>query len=99
MSQANAKQRAGRSGRVQAGTCYRLYPQALYDALDPYLAPEMQRMSLESVALTAKSIGGPPSHGTALCHFSFIADANGTPELSCVVPKAASGEGLQVSLA
>ena len=57
VSQANATQRAGRSGRVQAGTCYRLYPQALFDVLDAYLAPEMQRMSLESVALTAKSIG------------------------------------------
>jgi HrpA-like RNA helicase len=60
VSQANAKQRAGRSGRVQAGKCYRLYPKAVFDAMEPYLKPEMQRMSLENVALVAKSIGEPP---------------------------------------
>lgn len=57
VSKANAKQRAGRSGRVQEGTCYRLYPMEVFQQLDSHMAPEMQRMPLEAVVLQLKSIG------------------------------------------
>ena len=59
MTKANAKQRSGRAGRVQAGKCYRLYPESLHDRLPDFLAPEMQRTPLESVCLQIKSIGAP----------------------------------------
>jgi ATP-dependent RNA helicase DHX36 len=57
VTKANAKQRSGRAGRVQAGKCYRLYPKSLHDALPDFLAPEIQRMSLEDICLKIKSIG------------------------------------------
>ena len=60
VTQANAKQRSGRAGRVQAGTCYRLYPRALHELMPAFLAPEMQRTPLENVALQIKSIGALP---------------------------------------
>jgi len=54
ISQASAKQRAGRAGRTQGGACFHLICKERYEKLDEYLAPELLRSPLEDSALTAK---------------------------------------------
>ena len=62
ISQANAQQRAGRAGRVSAGTCYRLYTQEEYETvLEPRTKPEMQRMELSQLILHSLSLYHPTS--------------------------------------
>ncbi|KAL2653940.1 hypothetical protein R1flu_022068 [Riccia fluitans] len=57
ISQASARQRRGRAGRVKPGVAYHLYPRAVYDALDPYQLPELLRTPLHAICLTIKSLG------------------------------------------
>jgi ATP-dependent helicase HrpA len=57
ISQAAAKQRAGRCGRVAAGVCIRLYSEEDYGRRPPFTDPELLRSSLASVILRAKSLG------------------------------------------
>lgn len=63
VSRSSAQQRAGRAGRVRAGTCWRLYSQAFFDspqvAVDPL--PEIQRIALEEVVLQVllRGLGAP----------------------------------------
>jgi ATP-dependent RNA helicase DDX35 len=57
ISKANARQRAGRAGRVRPGKCYRLYSEAEFDKFDHETAPEIQRSSLTSLILLIKSLG------------------------------------------
>mmetsp|Transcript_72499 Transcript_72499/g.125766 ORF Transcript_72499/g.125766 Transcript_72499/m.125766 type:complete len:1100 (-) Transcript_72499:169-3468(-) len=54
ISQASAKQRAGRAGRTQGGLCFHLMCRERFDKLDEYLPPELLRSPLEDSALTAK---------------------------------------------
>lgn len=62
ISQASAKQRAGRAGRVSAGTCYRLYTKPDVDEFfSPFTQPEMQRMELSQLVLHALSLYHPAS--------------------------------------
>jgi HrpA-like RNA helicase len=62
ISQASAKQRAGRAGRVSAGTCYRLYSlRQLEDVFAPYTLPEMLRMDLSQLLLHSLSFYHPTS--------------------------------------
>jgi ATP-dependent helicase HrpA len=56
IARANADQRAGRCGRVQAGVCVRLYPQADYEARPRFAEPEILRSSLASVILQMASL-------------------------------------------
>lgn len=54
VSQAAARQRAGRAGRVRDGTCWRMYPESLFNnpSLVPaFPLPEIQRLPLEDVVL------------------------------------------------
>ena len=51
ISQASANQRAGRCGRVRAGTCYRLYTQEDFDGRPEYTDPEIIRTNLAAVIL------------------------------------------------
>jgi len=51
ISKAEAKQRAGRSGRVSDGTCVRLYSQKNFDARQDFRQPEIQRLNLAGVIL------------------------------------------------
>jgi len=53
-SQASARQRQGRAGRVRAGTCFRLYSGARYHNMEPFETPEMLRTPLEEICLQIK---------------------------------------------
>jgi ATP-dependent helicase HrpA len=57
ISQAAARQRAGRCGRIANGVCVRLYSEEESDQRPAYTDPELLRSSLASVILRAKSLG------------------------------------------
>ena len=58
ISKANAKQRAGRAGRVRPGKCFRLYTSSSYEnELEEDNVPEIQRNNLISMILLMKSLG------------------------------------------
>ena len=58
ISQASAKQRAGRAGRTGPGKCYRLYTeQAFKTEMLPTNIPEIQRSNLGNVVLQLKAMG------------------------------------------
>ncbi|KAI9119987.1 hypothetical protein K1719_008956 [Acacia pycnantha] len=58
ISQASAKQRAGRAGRTGPGKCYRLYTEAAYrNEMSPTSVPEIQRINLGMTTLTMKAMG------------------------------------------
>ena len=52
ISQASAKQRTGRCGRLGPGICLRLYSEEDFNARDAYTPPEVLRSSLAGVILT-----------------------------------------------
>lgn len=57
-SRASANQRKGRAGRVGPGKCFRPYTQwAYYNEPEENTVPEIQRINLNSVVLTLKSLG------------------------------------------
>src|SRR5258706_6776370 len=57
ISQAAARQRAGRCGRVANRVCIRLYSEEEHDKRPAFTDPELLRSSLASVILRAKSLG------------------------------------------
>lgn len=57
ISQASARQRAGRCGRVAAGIAIRLYSEEDHDDRSPFTTPEILRTSLASVILRMKALG------------------------------------------
>src|SRR5436309_2785091 len=57
ISQASAKQRAGRCGRVASGVCVRLYAEEEFNSRPAFTDPEVLRSSLASVILRMKSLG------------------------------------------
>lgn len=58
ISQAQARQRAGRAGRTGPGKCYRLYTQAAYhNEMLPNPIPDIQRQNLASTILMLKAMG------------------------------------------
>lgn len=54
ISQACAKQRSGRAGRIRDGFCYRLYSLTDYERMDAHDTPEILRVSLTEICLKAK---------------------------------------------
>lgn len=58
ISQACAKQRAGRAGRIQNGYCYRLYSREQYETMEKYTLPEILRVPLTEICLNAKMLAG-----------------------------------------
>ncbi|KAH0882580.1 LOW QUALITY PROTEIN: hypothetical protein HID58_058676, partial [Brassica napus] len=59
ISQASAKQRAGRAGRTGPGKCYRLYTESAFrNEMPPTSIPEIQRINLGMTTLTMKAILG-----------------------------------------
>jgi ATP-dependent RNA helicase HrpA len=57
ISQASAKQRAGRCGRVASGVCVRLYAEEEFTSRPAFTDPEVLRSSLANVILRMKSLG------------------------------------------
>ncbi|KAI9683551.1 MAG: DEAH-box ATP-dependent RNA helicase prp22 [Trizodia sp. TS-e1964] len=58
ISQAQAKQRAGRAGRTGPGKCFRLYTEAAFQSeMLPTSIPEIQRQNLSHTILMLKAMG------------------------------------------
>ncbi|KKY22326.1 putative atp-dependent rna helicase dhx8 [Diplodia seriata] len=58
ISQAQAKQRAGRAGRTGPGKCFRLYTEAAFQSeMLPTTIPEIQRQNLSNTILMLKAMG------------------------------------------
>ncbi|KAL7565334.1 hypothetical protein ACA910_014614 [Epithemia clementina (nom. ined.)] len=58
ISQASARQRSGRAGRVQSGKCFRLYTEKYYqEKMQAQTLPEIVRTNLTSLVLTLKALG------------------------------------------
>ena len=57
VSQASARQRAGRCGRLGPGVCIRLYSEEDFASREPYTPPEILRSSLAGVILTMLDLG------------------------------------------
>lgn len=60
ISQASARQRAGRCGRVAEGICIRLYGEDDFAERAPYTDPEIRRSSLAGVILRMADLHLPP---------------------------------------
>jgi ATP-dependent RNA helicase DHX57 len=54
ITRAAGRQRRGRAGRTQPGTCYKLYTQSQEEHFSPFPIPEIMRVPLESIALSVK---------------------------------------------
>lgn len=75
ISQASAKQRAGRAGRVSAGTCFRLYSKNMFHfKLPEFTTPEMLRMDLSQLVLHSISVYHPTSGDHPLSLLSSAPD-------------------------
>lgn len=59
VSQASARQRAGRCGRICEGVCIRLYSEENWEKRTPFTDPEIKRSSLAGVLLKMKNLGLP----------------------------------------
>ncbi|MFC7336422.1 ATP-dependent RNA helicase HrpA [Haloferula chungangensis] len=59
VSQASARQRKGRCGRVREGVCVRLYSEEELEERAEFTDPEIRRSSLAGVILRMKSLGLP----------------------------------------
>lgn len=58
ISQASAKQRAGRAGRTGPGKCFRLYTETAFkNEMLPSTVPEIQRTNLANTVLSLKAMG------------------------------------------
>jgi ATP-dependent helicase HrpA len=57
ISQASARQRAGRSGRTAPGVCVRLYAEDDFEERDPYPTEDIRRMDLSEVVLRLIDLG------------------------------------------
>ena len=57
ISQASARQRAGRCGRVADGICIRLYSEEDFDSRPEFTEPEILRTNLASVVLQMTALG------------------------------------------
>ncbi|EPY21456.1 ATP-dependent RNA helicase DHX8/PRP22 [Strigomonas culicis] len=58
ISQAQAKQRSGRAGRIGPGKCYRIYTEEQFEKdLEPETVPDIMRANLFHVALQLKAMG------------------------------------------
>ncbi|KAL3426041.1 ATP-dependent RNA helicase DHX8 [Phlyctema vagabunda] len=68
ISQAQAKQRAGRAGRTGPGKCFRLYTETAFQSeMLPTSIPEIQRQNLSLTILMLKAMGI-----NDLLHFDFM---------------------------
>ncbi|KAH7923230.1 P-loop containing nucleoside triphosphate hydrolase protein [Leucogyrophana mollusca] len=56
VTRAAARQRRGRAGRTQPGTCYKLYTRKQEEEMARFPVPEILRTPLESISLTVKAM-------------------------------------------
>ncbi|XP_065365082.1 probable ATP-dependent RNA helicase DHX34 [Calliphora vicina] len=59
VSKSSAEQRKGRAGRTGPGTCFRLFSEKQYAALEAYPTPEIFRVPLDTILLQMISMGLP----------------------------------------
>jgi pre-mRNA-splicing factor ATP-dependent RNA helicase DHX15/PRP43 len=65
ISQASARQRAGRAGRTRPGKCFRLYPEHVFtEELEAQTPPEILRSNLGSTVLELAKLGIKVPHST-----------------------------------
>ena len=57
ISQASARQRAGRCGRIAPGVCYRLCSEQEFESRPAYTDPELTRTNLAAVVLAMRAFG------------------------------------------
>ncbi|KAK6150361.1 hypothetical protein DH2020_015293 [Rehmannia glutinosa] len=57
ISQSSANQRAGRAGRTEPGTCYRLYTENDFESMLPHLDPEIRKVHLGVAVLKILALG------------------------------------------
>ena len=96
ISQAAAKQRAGRCGRVANGVCIRLYSEEEHDRRPAFTDPELLRSSLASVILRAKSLGlgevetfpflDPPSPRAIADGYALLSELNAVTQERTLTP-------------
>ncbi len=60
ISQASARQRAGRCGRITEGVCIRLYAESDFENRDAFTDPEIRRSALAGVILRMADLRLPP---------------------------------------
>lgn len=56
ISQASAKQRKGRAGRVKAGVCFHLFSRRRHQVMRPFVESELLRTPLEEMCLMTKKL-------------------------------------------
>src|SRR5919201_376986 len=96
ISQASARQRAGRCGRVANGVCIRLYSEEDHDKRPAFTDPELLRSSLASVILRAKSLGlgdvadfpflDPPAPRAIADGYALLAELGAVDEANELTP-------------
>jgi ATP-dependent helicase HrpB len=62
ISQASADQRAGRAGRTDSGTCYRLWTAGEHQGMQPYDIPEIRGTDMARALLEIYAWGSDPVH-------------------------------------
>ena len=92
ISQAAARQRAGRAGRTQPGKVFRLYSEQVFSDMQPFTPPEMQRCDVSWAVLELKALGvsdvlhfdflSPPS-AEAMCHALELLYSLGALDENC----------------
>ncbi|QWC84927.1 ATP-dependent RNA helicase HrpA [Nocardioidaceae bacterium] len=102
ISQASARQRAGRCGRVEAGICIRLYAEEDFEGRPEFTDPEILRTNLASVILQMASLRlgeverfpfvEPPDRRNVRAGVELLT------ELGAVAPAASGASGGQVRL-
>jgi len=96
VSQASARQRAGRCGRVANGICVRLYSEEELGKRPAFTDPELLRSSLAGVILRAKSLGlgdveefpflDPPSARAVADGYALLAELGAVDEANELTP-------------
>ncbi len=96
ISQSSANQRAGRAGRVRAGTCVRLYSEEEFNKRPRWTQPEIQRANLAEVILRMKAsrLGdietfpflSPPSAAAIRAGYALLQELGALDEANVLTP-------------